>query len=138
MRKQRNLLTSIPGIGDTTAACLIAEVPDVNNFQSASQLAAYAGLTPSQHHSGSSIHRRGRLVKTGNKRFRTALFLPAMAAMRHNPIVQDLVQRMQDKGKNRMTIVGAVMRKLVHLAYGVLKHGKPFDPHYLVNVQATA
>lgn len=131
-------LTSIPGIGDITAARLIAEIPDVNDFQSANQLAAYAGLTPRNHNSGSSVHRRGRLVKTGNKRFRTALFLPALAAMRFNPIVQALVERMQTNGKNRMTIVGAVMRKLVHLAYGVLKHRKPFDPDYLVNVQVSA
>ena len=52
--------------------------------------------------------------------------------------VQAVVKRMQENGKNRMTIVGAVMRKLVHLAYGVLKHGKPFDPDYLVTVQVTA
>jgi transposase len=138
LREQHDLLTSIPGIGDITAARLIAEIPDVNDFQSANQLAAYAGLTPRNHNSGSSVHRRGRLVKTGNKRFRTALFLPALAAMRFNPIVQALVERMQTNGKNRMTIVGAVMRKLVHLAYGVLKHRKPFDPDYLVNVQVSA
>lgn len=135
LREQRDLLTSIPGIGDTTAANLIAELPDITDFKSANQLAAYAGLTPRQHHSGSSIHRRGRLVKTGNKRFRTALFMPALVAMRHNPIVHALAQRLEAKGKNRMTIVGAAMRKLVHLAYGVLKNGKPFDPNYLVNVQ---
>jgi transposase len=138
LREQHDLLTSIPGIGDITAARLIAEIPDVNDFQSANQLAAYAGLTPRNHNSGSSVHRHGRLVKTGNKRFRTALFLPALTAMRFKPIVQALVERLQTKGKNRMTIVGAVMRKLVHLAYGVLKHRKPFDPDYLVNVQVSA
>jgi len=137
LRKQHDLLTSIPGIGDTTAANFIAEVPDVTRFHSANQLAAYAGLTPRKHESGSSIHRRGRLVKTGNKRFRTALFMPALVALRFNPIVQALAQRMEANGKNRMTIVGAAMRKLVHLAYGVLKTGKPFDPDYLVNVQIT-
>lgn len=137
LREQRDLLTSIPGIGDITAANFIAEVPDVTRFESANQLAAYAGLTPRNHDSGSSIHRPGRLVKTGNTHFRTAMFMPALAAMRFNPIVQALVQRLQERGKNRMTIVGAVMRKLVHLAYGVLKHGKPFDPDYLVNVQVT-
>jgi transposase len=137
LREQRDLLTSIPGIGNITAANFIAEVPDVARFESANQLAAYAGLTPRNHDSGSSVHRHGRLVKTGNTRFRTTFFLPALAAMRHNPIVQNLVRRMQDNGKNRMTIVGAAMRKLVHLAYGVLKNGKPFDPNYLVNVRDT-
>ena len=76
-------------------------------------------------------------AKTPNKRFRTALFMPALVALRFNPIVQALAQRMEANGKNRMTIVGAAMRKLVHLAYGVLKTGKPFDPDYLVNVQIT-
>jgi transposase len=138
LRQQRDLLTSIPGIGDTTAANFMAEVPDITRFDSANQLAAYAGLSPRNHDSGSSIHRPGRLVKTGNIRFRTAMFMPALAAMRYNPIVKSLVQRLQERGKNRMTIVGAVMRKLVHLAYGVLKHGKPFDPDHLANMQFTS
>jgi len=138
LRQQRELLMSIPGIGETTAANFIAEVADVNRFESAAQLAAYAGLTPRHHDSGSSVHRRGRLVKTGNVRFRTALYMPALTAMRYNPIVQALVARLTARGKNRMTIVGAVMRKLVHLAFGVLKHQRPFDPDYLVKVRGTA
>ena len=122
---------------DISAAKFLAEVPDVSRFDSASQLAAFTGLTPRNHHSGSSVHRRSRLVKTGSVRLRTALFMPALAAMRSNPIIQALVKRLEARGKSRMTIVGAVMRKLVHLAYGVLKHRRPFDPNYLVNVQAT-
>ena len=138
LRQQRDLLTSIPGISDTTAAKFLAEVPDVSRFDSAPELAAYAGLTPRNHHSGSSVHRRAHMVKAGNVHFRTAFYMPALAAMRYNPIIQSFVRRLEDKGKSRMTIVGAVMRKLVHLAYGVLKNGLPFDPNYLVNVQATA
>jgi transposase len=116
----------------------MAEVPDIARFDSAGQLAAYAGLTPRQHRSGSAIHRPARLVKTGNSRFRTAFFMPALSAMQHNPIAVALAVRLAAKGKNRMTIVGAVMRKLVHLAFGVLKHKQPFDPDYLVNVQVAA
>lgn len=137
LREDHELLTSIPGIADISAAKFLAEVPDVSRFDSASQLAAFTGLTPRNHHSGSSVHRRSRLVKTGSVRLRTALFMPALAAMRSNPIIQALVKRLEARGKSRMTIVGAVMRKLVHLAYGVLKHRRPFDPNYLVNVQAT-
>lgn len=138
LRQQHDLLCSIPGIGDTTAANFMAEVPDVERFQSAAQLAAYAGLTPRQHQSGSSVRRQSRLVKTGNTRLRTTFYLPALAAMRFNPIVRSLVTRLERRGKSKMTIVGAVMRKLVHLAFGVLKHRQPFDPDYLVNVQVTA
>lgn len=138
LRRQRELLTSIPGIGDTTAATFIAEVPDVSRYDSAGQLAAHAGLTPRQHHSGSSVHRRSRLVKTGSIRFRTTFFFPAMTAITWNPIVKALAERLQARGKSRMTIVGAAMRKLVHLAYGVLKNDTPFDPNHLVNVRDTA
>lgn len=133
--QKRDLLVSIPGIGELTAANFIAEVPDVSRFESAQQLAAYAGLTPRQHRSGSSVHRPSYLAKTGNARFRTTFYMPALSAMRHNPLIKALVIRLTDRGKNRMTIVGAAMRKLVHLAFGVLKHKQPFDPAYLVNVQ---
>lgn len=138
LRQQRDLLTSIPGIGDTTASHFMAEVPDITRFTSAGQLAAYVGLTPKQHRSGSSIHKPGRLVKTGNGRLRTALYMPAMNARRFNPITRALAERLEKAGKTPMTIIGAVMRKLIHLAFGVLKHRQPFDPNYLVNVQDSA
>lgn len=138
LRQQQELLTSIPGIGDHTAASFLAEIPDVTRFDSARQLAAHAGLTPRQHYSGSSVHRRSRLVKTGSARLRTLFYLPALAAIRYNPIVAALADRLAARGKKRMTIVGAAMRKLVHLVYGVLKHGQPFDANYLVHVQDIA
>lgn len=138
LRQQRDLLTTIKGVGDLTAAKFIAEVPDISRFNSASELAAYAGLTPTNYYSGSSVHRRARLSKAGNVHFRTAFYMPALTAMRHNPIVRALAQRLEDRGKKKMTIVAAAMRKLVHLAYGVLKTGMPFDPKYVVNMQETA
>lgn len=130
LRRQRELLTSIPGIGDTTAALFLAEVPDIRRFDSAGQLAAYAGLSARHHQSGSSVRRRGRLSKTGNKRLRTGLFMPALSARRFNPFLAALADRLQQRGKCPMVIQGAVMRKLLHLAFGVLKSGRPFDPNY--------
>ena len=94
----------------------------------ARQLAAYAGLTPRERMSGSSVHHPPRLAKTGNSRLRRALYFPAMVAMRHNPAVRALAERLRARGKRPMVIVGAAMRKLLHLIYGVLKSGKPFDP----------
>jgi transposase len=138
LRQQYELLTSIPGIGDTTAASFIAAVPDVSRFESAGQLAAHAGLTPRQHHSGSSVRRRSRLSKTGSSRLRTLFYFPALAAINWNPIVIALAHRLEERGKHRMIVVGAAMRKLLHLAYGVLKNGKPFDANYLVNMRGTA
>jgi transposase len=128
LREQRELLVSIPGIGDTTAAKLLAEMLDVKLYKSARQLAAFAGLVPRLHESGSSIKRKARLSKTGAPRLRKALYFPAIAAIKYNPYIKALSVRLKERGLCPMQIIGAAMRKLVHLAYGVLKSGKPFDP----------
>lgn len=130
LKEQKELLLTIPGIGDITAAEFIAEVPDVHQFDSASQLAAFAGLTPSHRQSGSSLNTRGRMSKMGNKRLRRMFYMPATSAKMHNPIVKRLVDRLIERGKPPSTIRGAVMRQLLHIAYGVLKHRRPFDPNY--------
>lgn len=126
--KQRDLLVSIPGIGQTTAAIILAELGDVTRFDCARQAAAFAGLTPSLHTSGTSIKRKPRLSKIGNSRLRRALYLPAIAALRFNEVVQRFALRLEERGKAKMTIVGASMRKLIHLCYGVLRNQQPFDP----------
>lgn len=131
LSQQRDLLTSITGIGNTTAAHFLAEIPDISRFDSASQLAAYAGLTPAQRQSGTSLNRRGHISKMGNARLRSVLFVPAMVASRHNQLLQPFIQRLQARGKPKMLVLTAVMRKLIHIMYGVLKHKQPFDPNYL-------
>lgn len=128
LREQRELLVSIPGIGETTAAKLLAEMLDVKLYKSARQLAAFAGLVPHLHESGSSIKRKARLSKTGAAHLRKALYFPAIVAIKHNPSIKALSLRLKERGLSPMQIIGAAMRKLVHLAYGVLKSGKPFDP----------
>jgi transposase len=128
LREQRELLVSIPGIGESTAAKLLAEMLDVKLYKSARQLAAFAGLVPRLHESGSSIKRKARLSKTGAPRLRKALYFPAIAAIKYNPSIKALSVRLKGRGLCPMQIIGAAMRKLVHLAYGVLKSGRPFDP----------
>ena len=128
LRGQRDLLVSIPGIGETTAAKILGEIMDVKLYESARQLAAFSGLAPRLHQSGSSVKKRAKLSKTGAPRLRKALYFPAIVAMRHNPHVRAMSERLKERGKCPMQIIGAAMRKLVHLAYGVLKSGKPFDP----------
>ena len=128
LRAQRELLVSIPGIGETTAAKLLAEIMDVKLYEGARQLAAFSGLAPRLHESGSSVRRKARLSKAGAPRLRKALYFPAVVAIRHNPYIKDLSERLRARGKCSMQIIGAAMRKLVHIAYGVLKSGKPFDP----------
>jgi transposase len=127
---QQALLTSIPGIGELTATRLLAEMAPLERFQSARQAAAYTGLTPKHHESGSSVHGRSRLSKIGNARVRKALYWPAIAALRSNPLIRAFGQRLRARGKAKMVVIGAAMRKLVHLAYGVLKTGTPFDEQH--------
>ena len=129
LKQQCQLLTSIPGIGQRTAAKLLAEIEGLNQYESDRQVAAYAGLTPKNHRSG-TLRGRTSLSKTGNARVRKALFLPAIVARQHNPIVRAFCQRLALRGKTRMQIVGAAMRKLIHIAYGVLKTNQTFDPNH--------
>jgi transposase len=129
LKQQCQLLESIPGIGQRTATKLLAEIEDISRYKSARQVAAYAGLTPRNNRSG-TLRGQTRLSKIGNARVRKALFLPAMVAKQHNPVVRSFCQRLAGHGKNKMQLIGAAMRKLIHIAFGVLKSGKVFDPDH--------
>lgn len=126
LRQQRELLTTIPGIGDATAATLLAELFD-KPFQSARQAAAFAGVVPRLQESG-TWRGRSRLSKIGPSRLRKALYFPAITALRCNPTIREVQRRLQAAGKPKMLIIGAAMRKLIHLAYGVLKSGRAYEP----------
>jgi transposase len=130
LQQRGALLQSIPGIGECTALKLLAELPSPLQCRNARQAAAYAGLCPRHRESGSSVRGKTHLSKTGNARLRKALYLPAVVAMRYNPILREFAQRLLERGKPKMAVVGAVMRKLLHQAFGVLKHGQPFNPNY--------
>lgn len=130
LKQQSQLLDSIPGIAETTAALLLSEITDIKQYRSARQVAAYAGLVPRERQSGSSVRGRTRLSKIGNARLRRALYFPAITALRCSPFFQQWAEGLQERGKSKMSVICAVMRKLVHLAYGVLKSGKPFDPDW--------
>jgi transposase len=131
LRRQRELLLdSIPGVGEATAAALLAEVPDIKQYKSARQAAAFAGLVPRERQSGSSVRGRVRLSKVGNARLRKALYFPVVTALRCSPFFQRWAEGLRQRGKSKMAVIGAAMRKLVHLAYGVLKTGRPFNPEW--------
>ncbi|MGH7714800.1 MAG: IS110 family transposase [Vulcanimicrobiaceae bacterium] len=127
LRSQRDLLTTIPGIGAKTAAKLLGEMPDIQSFRNVKAVGAFAGLSPQHHISGSTI-RRSRISRTGSPRLRKALFFPALTAMRCNPVLRAFALRLAERGKPRMVVVAAVMRKLLTLAYGVLKSQSAWDP----------
>jgi transposase len=127
LKRDVELLESIPGIGSLTAHKLLAEIRFAN-FSSARELASFVGLTPKQNQSGTSLRGGGRLSKIGSSNLRKALYFPAVNARRYNPVIKAFCQNLLDKGKPMMVVVCAAMRKLLHLAFGVLKSARPFDP----------
>jgi transposase len=129
-RMQTNLalLTSIVGIGVVTATKLLAEFPGLEQYTSAKAAAADAGLTPSQYESGTSVRRRPKLSKQGKAPIRAALYWPAITAMTRCPAIKAFADRLTARGKPKKVVICAVMRKLVHICYGVLTHQTPYDP----------
>jgi transposase len=129
LRRKRDLLLSISGVGETLAGIVLAELPGPDVLRSGAEVVAYAGLNPRLHQSGTSIDRMTRISKIGNAVLRAALYMPAMSAMQHNPAIVALVARLKSRGRLKpKQIVVAAMRKLLVLCFGVLKTGKPFDP----------
>lgn len=126
LRDQRNLLVSIDGVGDQTAALLLAELGDPLQFEDARAIVAFAGLNPRLQQSGKH-QGHVRISRMGSARLRAGLYMPAIVAMTHNPAIKALNDRLRAKGKAGKQIVCAAMRKLLHIAYGVLKSGEPFD-----------
>jgi transposase len=129
LQAQCALLVSITGIGMTSATQLIAELPDLSQFHSADQLVAYAGLCPRQQQSGGQVG-YSYLSKQGSAHIRKALYFPALTAKTHNPQLRIFAQRLLAAGKAKMTVVVAVMRKLLVLIYAILKSGHPYDPNF--------
>ena len=130
LKKNKDLLITIPGIAKKSSAQLLAEIGEVSNFEDAPQLAAYAGLNPKGCSSGSSVRKKAHISKQGRSELRSCLYMPAVVAMTHNPVICDLKERLSERNHPKMSIVAAAMRKLLHMAYGVLKNQKPFDPNY--------
>jgi transposase len=129
LRRKRDLLLTISGVGKTLAGVVLAELPGPDVLRSGAAVVAYAGLNPRLHQSGTSIDRMTRISKIGNAVLRAALYMPAMSAMQHNPAIVALVARLKSRGRLKpKQIVVAAMRKLLVLCFGVLKTGKPFDP----------
>lgn len=131
LKRDLELLQSIPAVGPQVGTQFLA-ILHRQTFQSAEQLAAYLGLVPVERQSGSSILGRPRLSKAGPPRIRAVLYMAAIVASRHNPHVKALYERLLARGKSKMAALGAAMRKLVHLCFGVLKTRTPYQPNYVV------
>lgn len=125
--KRRELLQSIPGIGSATIAHLLIVFSSHQGFTNAKQVVAFAGLASYLRESG-PWSGKTRIAKSGDPILRKALYMPVLCAWKHNPVIHDFCERLKANGKNGKAIACAAMRKLIHIAFGVLKSGKPFDP----------
>lgn len=127
LRQRRKLITSIDGVGETTAALILAELGDPLKYKTPSAIVAFAGLNPMIHQSG-EMTGQSTISRTGAPRLRAGLWMSGTVSIRHNPVVKALAERLNQRRKAYKQIVCAAMRKLLHLVYGVVKSGKPFDP----------
>lgn len=129
LRNKRELLETIPGVGTRVSTNLTALFA-AKTFNTAEQLAAYLGLVPVLWESGSSVRGRPRLSKAGPSHLRKLLYMPAVVARQWNPHIKSFSDRLIAKGKTKMAVIGACMRKLAHLCFGVVHTGRPYDPNY--------
>ena len=130
LKRKKDLLDSIPAIGKVTIPHILAELDDLEKFNHVSELVAFIGLAPKETLSGSSVKGKPRLCKIGHARLRKALYMPALVSIQCNPVMIAFYNCLKDKGKNGKVIVCAIMRKLVHVIFGVLKSGKKYDPNF--------
>jgi len=128
LRNKKALLESIPGVGEGTVALLLAFSLDSTRFANARQVTAYAGLDPRQHESGSSVRGKAQISRFGHAIIRKRLYMPAMCTLYRTDWGKRYLQRLTTAGKLPMVIIVAMMRKILHVAFGVLKTGKKFDP----------
>lgn len=127
LKRDRALLSTIPGIGDVVSLQLIIGL-NGHQFGSARQVGAFFGLVPVMKESGTSVKIQPRMSKAGSGEMRRKLYMAAVTAVQYNPDIRALYERLIRRGKARMAAIGAAMRKLVHIAYGVLKHQTEYRP----------
>ncbi len=130
LKQDRVLLESIPGVGPVISRMMVALLRS-RPFDSAPQSAAYLGLVPKHHKSGSSVRGRSHLTKAGDATIRAKLYMAAVVSIRHNPDIKQQYERLLRNGKAKMSAICAAMRKLVHICFGVLKHQQPYQPQCL-------
>jgi transposase len=127
LRKAFELLTSIKGVGAKTVRVILADMPDINMFENAKQYSAFVGVTPSHFQSGTSVSGKSHISRLGSSKIRKTLYMCALVVKNHNPHFSNFVKKLEARGKCAKVIIVAVMRKLLHIFFGVLKNNSPFD-----------
>lgn len=130
LKHDKQLLESIPAIGDKTSDALLA-ILQTHHFDSADKFASYLGVVPVEKQSGTTLG-KVMLAKNGPSQVRAKLYMAAIVATQYNPHVKALYTRLLLKGKSKMSALGAAMRKLAHLCFGVWKNQTPYQADFLL------
>ena len=133
----KELLLTVPGLASRTVNLLIAQLPSIEQFDSPRQLAAWIGVTPRHYESGTSGRVHTPITKMGSSSLRCGLFLPAMSAMGHNPVIKAFANRLRENGKKGKVVVLACVRKLIHIIYAILKKQEAFNPRINTSLEAS-
>lgn len=119
-------ITSIPGIGPATGAAILAEIGDIQRFETLDKLVAYAGIDATVYQTGQFQASQAHMSKRGSPYLRQALWLAAVAALLHDPSLKAYYQKKRDEGKHHGTAVGAVCHKLLARIFVILKEQRPY------------
>ena len=125
------LLITIPGIAAISAIQLLAETVLLAPDLTARQWVTYSGLDPMHCTSGTSVHKRPRISRCGNRHLRRALYMPALAAVRWDPHLKAFYEALQARHKTKLQALMAVARKMLHAIYGIFKTRTPYDGNKL-------
>jgi transposase len=136
LARRYELLLSIPGVGGTSALHLLAELLLLPAGMNVRQWVAFAGLDPREYTSGTSVHKKVRISKAGNKHLRRALYMPALVAVQHQAEVRAFYEHLLARGKTKMQALVATMRKLLHAIFGMFKHDQLFNGQKLYAASA--
>ena len=126
-------LQTIPGVGPSIAAALLAEIGDIDRFTDFDQLLAYAGVHPAERSSGrkgANPETAWRMSKAGNSHLRAAAYRMALVGIQHNPVIAAHYARKREAGKSKMNALGHCMRKALSIVWGVWRNGRDFDPNW--------
>jgi transposase len=138
LSKAFTALLSIKSVGQVSAIAILGEVSCLAQGLTARQWVAYAGLDPRPVESGSSVRLARHISKIGNVHLRRALFMPALVGVRSNPVIKAYAGHLEAKGKAKLVVLVAVMRKLLHAMYGMLRSGSRFDPEKFYRIPNTS
>jgi len=135
LKEKVDLIKSIPGLGDKSAWAILSELHVTGDLEIKSQI-AHAGLAPMEHQSGKSVNGKPKICKIGNSKLRKCLYMPALSTTTSRSAFGNFYRKLVAKGKAKKVALIAVMRKLLTVALGVLKSGKPYDPEWAQKKQA--